>query len=57
MTQYPGGVASVPALDIRGSRLFPLMKVYRRLTMGESEEIGSFFHQVTERLGGPSQVN
>jgi len=57
MTQYPGGVASVPALDVRGSRLFPLMKVYRRLTMGESEEIGSFFHMVTGRLGGPSQVN
>lgn len=57
MTQYPGGLASVPAIDVRGSRLFPLMKVYRRLTMGESEEIGSFFQMVTDRLGGPSHVN
>ena len=32
MTQYPGGQVAVPAVDVRGSRLFPLMKVYRRLT-------------------------
>ena len=24
MTQYPGGVAAVPAVEVRGSRLFPL---------------------------------
>lgn len=57
MTQYPGAAAAVPALEVRGSRLFPLMKVYRRLTMGQSEELGSFYHMVTARLGGPSQVN
>ena len=34
MTQYPGGMVAVPAVDVRGSRLFPLMKVYRRLTVG-----------------------
>ncbi len=34
MTQYPGGTVAVPAVDVRGSRLFPLMKVYRRLTIG-----------------------
>src|ERR1700728_1639221 len=27
-----GGVALVPALLVRGSRLYPLIKVYRRLT-------------------------
>ena len=57
MTQYPGGTVAVPAVDVRGSRLFPLMKVYRRLTMGEEEDLHSFYTMVTERLGRPAQVN
>lgn len=57
MTLYPGGVASIPAIDVRGSRLFPLMKVYRRLTIGEEEDLRSFFSLVTTRLGDPSRVN
>ena len=40
-----------------GSRLFPLMKVYRRLTAGEEEDLRSFYNMVTERLGRPAQVN
>ena len=56
MTQYPGGVAAVPAVELRGSRLFPLMKVYRRLTEGE-EDLRTFYSMVTERLGKPAQVN
>lgn len=57
MTQYPGGMAAVPAVEVRGSRLFPLMKVYRRLTVGEEEDLRAFFSMVTERLGKPAQVN
>jgi len=57
MTQYPGGVAAVPAVEVRGSRLFPLMKVYRRLTTGEEEDLRAFYAMVTERLGKPAQVN
>jgi hypothetical protein len=57
MTQYPGGTAAVPAVDVRGSRLFPLMKDYRRLTVGEEEDLRSFYTMVTERLGRPAQVN
>ena len=57
MTPYPGGMVAVPAIEVRGSRLFPLMKVYRRLTMGEEEDLGSFYAMVTERLGNPAQVN
>jgi hypothetical protein len=57
MTQYPGGTTAVPAVDVRGSRLFPLMKVYRRLTMGDEEDLRSFYAMVTERLGKPAQVN
>lgn len=57
MTQYPGGTVAVPAVDVRGSRLFPLMKVYRRLTAGEEEDLTSFYAMVVERLGKPAQVN
>jgi len=57
MTQYPGGIAAVPAVELRGSRLFPLMKVFRRLTEGEEEDLRTFFSMVTERLGKPAQVN
>ena len=57
MTQYPSGTVAVPAVDVRGSRLFPLMKVYRRLTSGEEEDLRSFYSMVTERLGKPAQVN
>jgi len=57
MTQYPGGASAVPAVEVRGSRLFPLMKVYRRITMGDAESIAAFFDMVTERLGKPAQVN
>ncbi|HEY9127137.1 MAG TPA: hypothetical protein VIM62_08415 [Acidobacteriaceae bacterium] len=57
MTPYPGGAAAVPAVEVRGSRLFPMMKVYRRITLGDGESIAAFFNMVTERLGGPAQVN
>jgi hypothetical protein len=57
MTQYPGGVVAVPAVEVRGSRLFPLMKVYRRLTVGEEEDLRTFYSMVTDRLGKPAQVN
>ena len=57
MTQYPGGVVAVPAVEVRGSRLFPLMKVYRRLTVGEEEDLRAFYTRVTDRLGSPVQVN
>lgn len=57
MTQYPGGTVAVPAVEVRGSRVFPLMKVYRRLTAGDEEDLRSFYTMVTERLGKPAQVN
>ncbi len=57
MTQYPGGEMAVPAVEVRGSRLFPLMKVYRRLTEGEEEDLATFFTMVTDRLGNPARVN
>jgi len=57
MTQYPGGEVAVPAVEVRASRLFPLLKVYRRLTVGEEKDLRAFYAMVTERLGKPAQVN
>jgi hypothetical protein len=57
MTNYPGESVAVPAVEARGSRLFPLVKVYRRLTMGDEEDLQSFFNTVTGRLGRPAYVN
>lgn len=57
MTPYPGGAIAVPSVEVRGSHLFPLVKVYRRLTMGEEEDLGSFVAMVTERLGSAARVN
>jgi hypothetical protein len=57
MTQYPGGQLAVPAVEVRGSRLFPPIKIYRRLTIGEEEDLPTFYSMITERLGNPAQVN
>lgn len=57
MTTYPGENMAVPAIDVRGSRLFPLMKVYRRLTIGGEEDLQAFYTMITGRLGNPAQVN
>src|ERR1700760_4132695 len=58
LSQYPGAAVSlVPTLLIRGSRLYPLVKVYRRLTMGESEDLPSFFKMISARLGQAPPVN
>ena len=57
LTLYPGGNVAVPAVEVRGSKLFPLMKVYRRLTAGEEDDLRTFYSMVTERLGKPAQVN
>jgi hypothetical protein len=57
LTQYPNAVAAVPTLDIAGSRLYPLMKVYRRLTMGEDESLTTFLELVQGRLGAGATVN
>ena len=50
MTIYPGSEFSVPTLEIDGSRLFPMMKVHRRLTLGASESIPAFYAMFAARL-------
>ena len=50
LIQYPGSAAAVPTLVISGSQLYPLLKVYRRLTMGEGENVWKFYEQIRSRL-------
>jgi hypothetical protein len=56
LAQYPGGgVAAVPTLVVRGARLYPLMKVYRRLTLGKGEDLSAFYKMVSGRLDDPNR--
>lgn len=60
LSQYPGpggGVSPVPTLLIQGSRLYPLIKVYRRLTLGAAEDLSAFYKLVSDRLGKRPPVN
>lgn len=45
-----GGEMAMPALDIEGSQIYPLLKVHRRLTMGPAEDLSSFFARVIKAL-------
>jgi hypothetical protein len=56
LAPYPGGgVAVVPTLVVRGARLYPLIKVYRRLTLGQGENLPAFYSMVSNRLDNPSK--
>ncbi|MGA7525289.1 MAG: hypothetical protein WBW84_22760 [Acidobacteriaceae bacterium] len=60
MAVYPGQLNSgrsdagqemaMPALNIRGSQVYPLLKVFRRLTMGPKEDLSAFYAKVTSAL-------
>ncbi len=40
----------IPTLDVAGSRLWPTIKVYRRLTLGAAENLSTFHRLVEKRL-------
>ncbi len=50
MTLYPGSDFAVPTLEVAGSRLYPMMKVHRRLSLGASESLPAFYSMLSERL-------
>jgi hypothetical protein len=50
LVRYPGGVAAVPTLLVAGSQLYPLVKVYRRLTLGDAENIWNFYQKIRQKL-------
>lgn len=47
---YPGGQFLIITLNVNGSKLFPSMKVNRRLTEGPQENIWDFYKTVKARL-------
>ena len=49
---YPGTVAPVISVDVGGAKIFPVMKIYRRLTQGESENVWKFYEMVREKISG-----
>jgi hypothetical protein len=56
LTQHPGGGGSaIPTLLVRGAKLYPLMKVYRRLTLGKAEDLSAFYTMVSARLDDSSK--
>ncbi|HTZ89437.1 MAG TPA: hypothetical protein VMA71_03800 [Alloacidobacterium sp.] len=50
MSEYPGGNYAVPTLEIGGSRIYPLLKAHRRLTLGAGENLVSFTEMARKRL-------
>lgn len=48
---YPGTVAPVISIDIGGAKIFPVMKIYRRLTRGDGENVWKFYQMIREKLG------
>lgn len=47
---YPGTVAPVISVDVGGAKLFPVMKIYRRLTKGQEENVWRFYQMVRGRV-------
>jgi len=47
---YPGRQFATLTLNIKGNRLFPSMKVHRRLTEGENENVWSFYKMIKTKL-------
>lgn len=47
---YPGKQFATLTLSVNGSKLFPSMKIHRRLTGGEADNIWSFYKMVKSRL-------
>jgi hypothetical protein len=41
---------AMPALDHRGSHIYPLLKIFRRLTLGSAEDLGAFYGKVSAAL-------
>ena len=48
--KYPAGDFLIVTLNVNGARLFPSMKVHKRLTEGSSENIWSFYQAVRAKL-------
>jgi hypothetical protein len=48
--QYPGKEFATLTLTVNGSKLFPSMKIHRRLTQGDGENVWTFYKMIKARL-------
>lgn len=58
---YPGKQFATLTLSVGASKLFPTMKVHRRITQGEGDNVWTFYKMVKARLeaspeAGPSLI-
>ncbi|HLJ29970.1 MAG TPA: hypothetical protein VKY85_24900 [Candidatus Angelobacter sp.] len=51
---YPGKQFATLTLNVNGNKLFPSIKVHRRLTEGESDNVWSFYRMVKTKLEKPT---
>jgi hypothetical protein len=47
---YPGKLFATLTLSVAGNKLFPSMKIHRRLTSGEADNVWSFYKMVKTKL-------
>jgi hypothetical protein len=47
---YPGKQFATLTLNVGGGKLFPSMKIHRRLTEGEGDNVWSFYKMIKTRL-------
>jgi len=47
---YPGEDFATLTLNVHGSKLFPSIKVYRRLTEGAVDNIWDFYQAISKKL-------
>ncbi len=52
---YPGKQFATLTLNVGGGKLFPSMKIHRRLTEGEADNIWSFYKMIKARLESASE--
>lgn len=50
---YPGKQFATLTLTVNGNKLFPSMKVHRRLTEGETDSVWAFYKMVKTKLEKP----
>jgi len=48
--QNAGADVAMPALDYAGSHVYPLLKIFRRLTIGPTEDLAAFYAKVSAAL-------
>jgi hypothetical protein len=47
---YPGGNVLTVALNVPGGMVFPSMKIYRRLSQGDKENVWTFYCMMRDRF-------